>query len=212
MLRRIRVRAHEREERVGVVRAGGPDLLPVDHEVVTVARRARLQRSEVRPRAGLRVALGVDDVPVQDRGQPLLLLLLGAVHNERGAEQAHTRAAHARRPGARQLLVEDELLHRREAAAAVFLRPLRREPSALCQCRGPLLRRVLALRVVRLSIGRPVAAAAFLDVLALRDALVVLGEPPLHDLAHLRAERCLFWRVCPVHMSPLTSGSLARRL
>ena len=56
---------------VGVVRAGGPDLLAVDDVVVAIAHGARLQAGEVAAGARLAVALAPDDLAARDARQVL---------------------------------------------------------------------------------------------------------------------------------------------
>ena len=51
VLGRVGIGAHQQENQVGKLRVRGPDLLPVDDEVVALFDRAGLQRGEVRTRA-----------------------------------------------------------------------------------------------------------------------------------------------------------------
>ena len=80
---------------------GAPDLLAVEDVVVAVLHRARAQRSEVGARFRLGVALAPDVGAGEHAGQPALLLLLGAVDDDRRAGHAQaddqvSRAAAAR--------------------------------------------------------------------------------------------------------------------
>ncbi|GCC45919.1 hypothetical protein chiPu_0030186, partial [Chiloscyllium punctatum] len=81
-----RIGAHQAEDPVGIVGVGGPDLLAVDDVVVTVADRAGLQRGEVRAGVRLGIALAPADQARGDLRQMLLLLLLGAVFQQRRPE------------------------------------------------------------------------------------------------------------------------------
>src|SRR5262249_51769006 len=104
----------------------GPDLLAVHDVVVAGADRARAQRGEVGARAGLREALAPDLVAAEDLGHVPRLLLRGALRDQRRPAVQESDEVHAdvRRPGARDLLVVDELLGEREIAAAVLARPV----------------------------------------------------------------------------------------
>ena len=153
MLGRVGIGADEREHGVGGVRRRSPDLLTVDDEVITVPNSASRQRGEVRSGAGLAIALRPGDVAVEDRREVLLLLLVRAVDDQRRTKHVDTGAANGRRAGLRNLLIEDELLHRGETATAVFRRPVRRDPMMLGECGmpvdgGPVLNRVAGLAVV----------------------------------------------------------------
>ena len=64
----------------------GVDLLAVDHPLVAVADGARLERGEVGAGVGLGVAEGEVDVAGEHLGEELLLLLLGAVAHDHGAD------------------------------------------------------------------------------------------------------------------------------
>ena len=78
MLRRVRIGAREQQAEVGVVRARGPDLLPVDDELVAVGDRARAEVREVGAGVGLAEQLAPDLVRAQQRPQVPLLLLVRA--------------------------------------------------------------------------------------------------------------------------------------
>lgn len=69
---------------VGVVTAGGEDLLAVDHILVAVTDSGGAQRREIGAGFGLGVTDGEVDLTGEDRGQELLLLLVGAVHLQVG--------------------------------------------------------------------------------------------------------------------------------
>ena len=61
----------------------------------------------------------------------MLFLLVGAVDDQGGAEHVDAGAADGGRAGLGDLLVEDELLHRGESAAAVLGWPMRSDPVTL---------------------------------------------------------------------------------
>ena len=200
MLRRVGVGADQREDRVGHVGGGGPDLLAVDDVLVAVAHGARLEAAEVGAGAGLGVALRPRDLAGEDVADVLLLLLLGAVDEHRGAEQHHAGAADGGRLGAGHLLVEDHLLHRGEAGAAVLLGPVRGDPAVLGEGVGPLLRGDLHVLVGVLAVRVPREEALEGGLLAGLDAAAVeFGQPLLDEGRDLVAECGLLGVVVPVH-------------
>ena len=77
--RRIWIGSHERQQHIGVVRAGRPYLLPVDDENIAgrigSADRPRSQRRQIRARTGLAHPERGRLLGPQDRHRPLLLLL-----------------------------------------------------------------------------------------------------------------------------------------
>src|SRR6185312_13243037 len=121
---RIRVGAGEQEAVVGVVAAGGPHLLAVDHPLVAVEYGRRLQRGQVGAAVRLAEALAPAHRAVEDARQELLLLLLGPPLQDGRADESVAEEVGAQwslQPG--ELLGEDDALHRRQALAAVLLRP-----------------------------------------------------------------------------------------
>jgi hypothetical protein len=124
---RVGVGAAGEPDVVGVVAAGGEDLLPVDDVAISVPYRPRPQRGQVG--AGLR--LGVPDREVQlacqDPRQEELLLLGGAMRLQRGADglQGDRRQRHV---GPDRLVGEDLLFHLAEPASSVLGRPAQPEP------------------------------------------------------------------------------------
>ena len=124
MLRRRRIGAREQQAEVGVVRTGGPHLLTVDHELVTVGNRARAEVREVRAGVGLAEQLAPDLVRAQQRPEVARLLVGAPVRHQRRAGEGDRRrdeaAAHV---VARFLLAVDRLLPRSAAAPAVRHRP-----------------------------------------------------------------------------------------
>src|SRR5947207_5592208 len=124
VLRRVGIRAHQREDPVGERAERRPDLLAVHDVLVAVEHGARPQRGEVA--AGLRFAeaLRPDDVRGQDPRQPLPFLLLAAVDHERRPHEVLAENADALGPAGQEvLLLEDGLLDGIGAAAAVLDRP-----------------------------------------------------------------------------------------
>src|SRR5262249_7158907 len=148
---------------------------------------------EVGAGARLGVALAPGDLTRSYAGQVLPLLLVGAVHDQDRPDHRHAEAAEGRGADARHLLVEDELFADGHAAAAVFLRPVRRDPTLARQRRAPCPDKGGALGVG----GRPVLFRHHLVVTALlRHVLLDVG-------ADLLAEACLFWGIAKLHTSLL---------
>ena len=141
-LRRFGIGAREHVDPVGVVRARGPDLLPVDHEVVAVAHGARLQTGQVRAVARLGEALRPVGLRVGDARQVLLTLRLGAVQHQARPNHRDALTARSGRPAIGRFLAVDHLLDVARAATAVLLRPGHRQPAL---GRRPLLKRALGL-------------------------------------------------------------------
>ena len=111
---------------IGEVTGRGPDLLPVEHPLVAVEFGPQSDVAEI----GAGVRLGVPLTPCvvtgEQTGQEVLLLLVGAPHEERVAE--HLDAECVVRPTGRdarprELLGEDDLLGGAQAATAVLDRP-----------------------------------------------------------------------------------------
>src|SRR3989440_12947772 len=106
------------------MRARSPHLLPVDDEMVTPVDGAGAQAGEISAGIGLRIALAPQLVGAENARQVPLLLLLGSPMNERRAQQVQRacRREH-RRPRAEIFLIEDHLLHKAGATAAILLGP-----------------------------------------------------------------------------------------
>src|SRR5690606_35193789 len=153
-----RVGAHQGEAPVGVLRSAGPDLLPVDQEVVALVLGARLQAGEVRTRTRLGVALAPAGLAAADRRDVPLLLLFRAELQQRRAQHPHAHRPADRIPPARlaDFLSQHARLLRTQPAAAVFLGPRRRAPAAAAQLRLPGLD-LLALGVRLARLWRPPA-------------------------------------------------------
>src|SRR5262249_31082869 len=156
-----------------------PDLLAGDDVVVALADGAAAQRREVGAHAGLGVAGAPLHLPVEDLGDEALLLLRGAVLDDRRPDpgEAHEARAEGRRVPPRALLLQDHLLHQRPAAAADLARPREADPALLAHRALPLAREAGAT----LALGR---------------------ELRVEEGAHLRAEGLLFGREVEVHQSP----------
>jgi hypothetical protein len=165
---------------VGDVRERGPDLLAVHHEVIALEIGARLHVREIASGVRLREALAPDLLHRKDRRQVPLLLLLGTVGHDRRPGEVHPYEIdeQLRRAGPGHLLVEDDLLHVRCAAAAVLLRPVKPRVSGFRKLLLPRLGKLDAL----------LERAGFLE----RGSPPAVGEVCADPLAHLRAERVLF--------------------
>ena len=124
MLGRRRVGAGQEHHPVGDLREAGPDLLAVDDVGVPVALGPRLEGREVGPGVGLGIPLAPNLLAGEDLRQVAPLLRLGAVGGDGRPRHPHAEDVEdGRRPVADHLLVEDQLLHPREPAAAVLLGP-----------------------------------------------------------------------------------------
>ena len=138
------VGARREPDVVGVRRAAGEHLLAVDDVVVAVAHGGGAQRRQIGARRRLGVADRELDVAVQDRGQELLLLLLGAAMRERrpdGVEgDERDRRVHPLR-----LVEEDELLERGKAPSAILFGPADAEQVGGAERSHALLDGVAAL-------------------------------------------------------------------
>ena len=119
-----------------------------------------------------------------------------AVGHQRGAEHRDAAAIDGLgRLGPRHLFVEDDLLHDRDAAAAVLGGPVEADVARLVQRALPL-----AQPVDFVAVGARGGEGPALEV-----GRHVLGEPG----AGLGPEALLLWREVEVHYSPLTNSALA---
>ena len=159
MLGRVGIGAGEREDVVGEVPGRRPDLLAVEDPLVAVELRLEGEAAEVGAGVGLRVALAPRVLAGQDARQVVLLLLLGAPHQQRVAEhldaEAVVGAAH-RHAGLGELLGEDDLLERGQPGTAVLHRPAGREVAGLVERRAPRRHEVAHLVVRQLADAPPV--------------------------------------------------------
>ena len=134
--RHVRVGSGQQQAPVGNIGVAGPDLVAVDDVVLTVAGRFRAQRGQVRTGAGLAEALAPTLCSVDHPGQETALQLRAAV-----PAQAHhqvTQTGPRRGAGARQLLVDDHVVHRRQLVPAVLTRPRHPEEAGRIQRLMPL--------------------------------------------------------------------------
>ena len=124
VLRCVRVGAGQHEDVVGENGLGGPDLLAVDDPLVAVEHGLGLEAGQVGAGVGLGEALAPGDLPAEDLGDELLLLLLGPPLQDRGADEGVAEEVGPHRgAGAVELLGQDDGVHRGQA-------PDRRTPSA----------------------------------------------------------------------------------
>src|SRR5690606_34880017 len=142
---------------VGHVAARGPDLLAVDDPLVAVLHRPGVQTGQVGPGPGLTEELAPGLLAGDDVAQVPLLLLLGAVHDDRRPGQHEAEATRGRQ-GAE---VDDRLLHPHalgpaEALAVPLDRPGGDGPAGLAQALPPLADR---------EVGVPVLGQPALDLL-----------------------------------------------
>jgi hypothetical protein len=177
------------------VGAGGPDLLAVENVVVAVADGLRLDSREVGAGGGLGVEGAPGVLEVGDLGDELVLLLLGAVEHEGGADPGDAHVEADGGGGVGHLLVVDDLLHDAGFHAAVVLRPGGREPAAL----GKLL--VKRLRKLALDFDAEFRFAI--------EVVVPAGlELGLQELFDLGAEGFFFGGETKVHgWAPWVLGS-----
>ena len=121
VLRGVRVGAGQHEDVVGEAGLGGPDLLAVDDPLVAVQLGLGLEPGEVGAGIGLGEALAPGDLPAEDLGDELLLLLLGPPLQDRGADEGVAEEVGPHRgAGAVELLGQDDGVHRGQAPAAVL--------------------------------------------------------------------------------------------
>ncbi len=189
VLRHVRVGPGEQQPVGGELRVGRPDLLARQAPAaVLLLAGARLHRRQVGARGGLGEQLAPDLVAVQQRRQVAALLLVGAVGDDRRPE--HPDADRVEDPGhfrASDLLVDDHLLDRAEALAAVLLGPGHTGEPALGELALPGATGGDQLVLV-LDRVRSADDGSFVPVLV---------EPA----AHLRAVCALLGRVVEIHGS-----------
>src|SRR5579864_8476338 len=129
LLLRAAIGAHEAEHHVGMLAERGPRFLTVHDVVIADALCTCAQRREIRPRAGLRIALAPPVGAVENARQVVALLRLAAIFHQHWRDHRHAERQHGRRTEARALLVPDVPLCRVPAWAAVFGRPRGRRPA-----------------------------------------------------------------------------------
>ena len=124
------------EVEIAVDAVGDEGLASGEEIVVAVPHRARRQRRHVGPGAGLGDAERAHRLALDDAGQVLLLLRLGAVAREPGRRhvRVHEHAErHAARPAPRHLLAEHDARQEVAAAATVLDRELEAEQTQLAE-------------------------------------------------------------------------------
>ena len=124
----------------------GPNFLTVDNPFVAVENRAGLQTREVATTVRLAEALTPAHLSAQNFWQELFLLFLGAPLQNSWANQsvAEEISSHGC-SRIRELLRENDTLHRGQTFAAIFLWPGGADPTALEQFLGPFVIELLAL-------------------------------------------------------------------
>jgi hypothetical protein len=177
------------------VRERRPDLLAGDDPLVAVALGPRLEVGEVGAGFGLRVALAPQFLTRGDLRQEPPLLLLGAVVQDRGPDQALAHDADAPGPaGTGVLLVEDDLLEQARAPAAVLLRERQAHPAGRAE--RPLPGEALLEQRVLVAGTAAAAHAGELTGQLLREPAPRLG-----------AERLELGREPEVHAAKPSGGS-----
>jgi len=111
VLGRVGLGTDEAEHPVGRVGVGRPDLVAIDHPMVTVELRARPQGCQVAARPRLAVALAPRDFPEERVANEARLLLVVTLLEQRRCEHARALSHHLpRRLCAAKLLVNDLFL------------------------------------------------------------------------------------------------------
>src|SRR6267142_1522211 len=187
VLGHLRVGAREQDAPVGDRPARGPDLLAVDDEVIALIFGARLEAGQVRSGVRLRVELAPDLLGGQHLLQIPLLLRLGAVHDDRRADEPDAEPVDGgRRAHPGHLVLDDRLLHRRGAPAPVLLGPQHPDVPGLVESPVPRLALVERLQVL-------------------------FGDVALEPAARRGAEFAVFRRVVQVHRSASAVRAAGRR-
>ena len=124
----LRIRADQREHPVRVMAPGGPDFLPLHHEMVALQRGARRKAGKVGAGAGFGIALSPDHRAGDDWRQMLCLLLVVAELHDDRTNVIEALDRQMRRAEPRQFLDHDDLFVERGAHAAVMLGPMRCDP------------------------------------------------------------------------------------
>jgi hypothetical protein len=112
------------------MRAGGPHLLPVDDEVVALVHRTGPQTGEIAAGVGLGITLAPQLVGAEDTRQVALLLFLGAPMDKGRAQQVQCAGCRQDRGASAEIFfVENHLLHKTGAAAAILGGPGNSDPA-----------------------------------------------------------------------------------
>ena len=198
VLGHVGVGAAQGEDHVPVQAGAGPDLLAVDHPFVAVELGPAPEVGQIGAGVRLGVALAPDVGAVEDAGDVVLLLLLGApvedgVADHRDAEPVV--GAHGRHAPLGELLVEDRVLELGQPGSAVLRRPVGREELVLAQDLPPLL----------------LPAEPLLLVGDGADTSPVVGQVLVEEVVHPLPEGLALGRVGEVHGPDGTTGRAAAR-
>ena len=112
VLRHVRIGAHHQDAEVGILRAGGPDLLAVDDPVVAVAARRGSQRGEVGAARRARGELAPDLFAARELGQKRVFSPRSPRHERRRGHALADAEHAARQVVLRLFLVPDHLVDR----------------------------------------------------------------------------------------------------
>ena len=132
-------RAHEQVNMRRVMRKGRPDLLPVDDEVGAVRHGGRGEARQIGARVGFGIALPPDVLAGEDFRQVILFLLVAAVFHDDGPDLHDAVIGHARDAVIFVLFEQYDHLAGIQPHAAVFARPVGREPAMLRHRQVPFL-------------------------------------------------------------------------
>ena len=138
MLRRVVVGAGQADAPPGELGVGGPHLLPVQHPPAVDRRGGGAQAGQVAPRIGLAEQLAPDLLGGEDRADPALLLVVGAVGEQGRSGQVDADPVdRLGRAGPGVLGVEDGDVDRRRAPPAELVGPVDADPPPGGELRLP---------------------------------------------------------------------------
>ena len=112
-----------------VVRHRGPDLAAVDDVIIAIRHGFGAQTGQIRTGIRFGIALAPGRIAGDDLRQILLALRVVAETDQRRADHGQSLVGHAADTGAFSLLKINQQLRRRQPHAAVFTRPVRRNPA-----------------------------------------------------------------------------------
>ena len=136
VLGHVPVGARQQQAPFGLVRAGRPHLLAVDHPLVALPVGPRHGARHVRAAARLAEELAPGVLAGEDAQQELLLMQVGAVREDgRGRQGADAGLGDADRADLLEFLVDHGVERHRQVAAVPLLGPVRHAPAR----RGELL-------------------------------------------------------------------------